>query len=75
MIKQIKEKQLHDFEAQLAATQAENESERGRLNALIHRLENTLVQQGSEVSKLITYMLKKKYYFRKIFTYLYPECM
>ncbi|ROT69356.1 putative beta-transducin [Penaeus vannamei] len=47
----IKEKQLHDFEAQLAATQAENESERGRLNALIHRLENTLVQQGSEVEK------------------------
>ncbi|XP_047474012.1 fas-binding factor 1 homolog [Penaeus chinensis] len=47
----IKEKQLQDFEAQLAATQAENESERGRLNALIHRLENTLVQQGSEVEK------------------------
>ncbi|XP_037777483.1 golgin subfamily A member 4-like [Penaeus monodon] len=47
----IKEKQLKDFEAQLAATQVENESERGRLSSLIHRLENTLVQQGSEVEK------------------------
>ncbi|XP_042859747.1 fas-binding factor 1 homolog isoform X2 [Penaeus japonicus] len=47
----IKEKQLKDFEAQLSAAQAENGSERGRLNTLIHRLENTLIQQGSEVEK------------------------
>lgn len=46
---QIKEKQLLDFEAQLAASRAEAESERVRLNTLIQRLESTLVQQGSEV--------------------------
>ncbi|XP_071550692.1 uncharacterized protein [Panulirus ornatus] len=47
----MKEKQLVDFEAQLAASRAEAESERARLNTLIQRLENTLVQQGSEVEK------------------------
>ncbi|KAK3868663.1 hypothetical protein Pcinc_025963 [Petrolisthes cinctipes] len=45
----MKEKQLQDFERELSASRAETESERGRLNALINRLENTLVQQGSEV--------------------------
>ncbi|XP_063859790.1 fas-binding factor 1 homolog isoform X2 [Scylla paramamosain] len=47
----MKEKQLQDFEGQLAASRAEAENERGRLNTLIHRLENTLLQQGSEVEK------------------------
>ncbi|CAL4063580.1 unnamed protein product, partial [Meganyctiphanes norvegica] len=45
----IKEKQLQDYEAQLSASRAETESERARLTALVYRLENTLVQQGSEV--------------------------
>lgn len=45
----IKEKQLQDYEAQLSASRAEAESERARLTALVHRLENTLVRQGSEV--------------------------
>lgn len=46
----MKEKQLQDFERELSASRAETESERGRLNAVINRLETTLVQQGSEVS-------------------------
>lgn len=46
----MKEKQLQSFEEQLAVSQAEAENERGRLNTLIQRLENTLLQQGSEVS-------------------------
>ncbi len=46
----MKEKQLQDFEEQLVVSRAEAESERGRLNALIHRLENTLLQQGSEAA-------------------------
>ncbi|KAK4326029.1 hypothetical protein Pmani_003452 [Petrolisthes manimaculis] len=47
----MKEKQLQDFERELSASRAETEGERGRLNAVINRLENTLVQQGSEVEK------------------------
>lgn len=41
---------MQDFERELSASRAETESERGRLNAVINRLETTLVQQGSEVS-------------------------
>ncbi|KAG7158759.1 Fas-binding factor 1-like [Homarus americanus] len=47
----MKEKQLQEFEAQLATSRAESEGERNRLNTLIQRLENTLMQQGSEVEK------------------------
>nr|XP_053635515.1 fas-binding factor 1 homolog isoform X2 [Cherax quadricarinatus]XP_053635516.1 fas-binding factor 1 homolog isoform X2 [Cherax quadricarinatus]XP_053635517.1 fas-binding factor 1 homolog isoform X2 [Cherax quadricarinatus] len=47
----MKEKQLQEFEAQLAASRAESENERSRLNTLIQRLESTLMLQGSEVEK------------------------